>query len=144
MKKVFLILFSCAFIFSFDSRAFADEGHSHDQNIKMAEENFKNGNTGSQQKASEDHADMNHGNGSNMEGMDHSGGTDMEGMNHDSGGGHEDMDMNKESKHESGHSHGPVVETPPNYKVLGTYGAVNLAFIAIGIWNKWLRRRKGE
>ncbi|WP_223592138.1 hypothetical protein [Neobacillus bataviensis] len=102
MKKVFLILFAFAFIFSFDSKAFADEGHSH----------------------------MNHGNGSNMEGMDH-------------GSGHEDMDTNNESDHESGHSHGPVIETPPNYKVLGTYGAVNLAFIAVGIWNKWFRR-KGE
>jgi cytoskeletal protein RodZ len=37
--------------------------------------------------------------------------------------------------------HGPVVETPPNYKVLGSYGAVNLSFILIGVWNKWFRRK---
>lgn len=38
--------------------------------------------------------------------------------------------------------HGTVVETQPNYKVLGTFGAVNLSFILIGVWNKWSRRRE--
>jgi hypothetical protein len=61
--------------------------------------------------------------GSSMEGMDMSGSSnDMQGM-----------DM----------GHEPVKETPANVKVLGTYGAVNLAFILVGIWNKWFRR-KGE
>jgi hypothetical protein len=78
------------------------------------------------------------GDGHDMEGMDMSGdGHDMEGMDM-SGDGHdmEGMDMGG-----SGHSHGPVVETPPNIKVLGIFGAVNLAFILVGIWNKWFRRR---
>ena len=40
------------------------------------------------------------------------------------------------------HSHGqPVVETPPNYWVLGTFGAINAGFLLIGVWNKWFRRR---
>ncbi|RHW38889.1 hypothetical protein D1B31_12965 [Neobacillus notoginsengisoli] len=39
-----------------------------------------------------------------------------------------------------GHSHGPVVETPPNMKILGTFGGINLSFIFIGIWNKRFRR----
>ncbi|MDN3020131.1 hypothetical protein PH210_28725 [Paenibacillus sp. BSR1-1] len=51
MKKVFLVLFAFAYIFSFDSKAFADEGHSH----------------------------MNHSDGSNMEGMDHGSGSDYMG-----------------------------------------------------------------
>lgn len=49
-----------------------------------------------------------------------------------------------EDADESEHGHqGPVIETPPNYKVLGTFGAINLAFILFGIWNKWFRRNKG-
>ena len=62
----------------------------------------------------------------NMDGMDMSGDQskasqdDMEGM-----------DM----------GHEPVVEKPANVKVLGTYGAVNLSFILIGVWNKWFRRK---
>ena len=37
----------------------------------------------------------------------------------------------------------PIKEIPPNAKVLGTYGAVNAAFIMIGVWNKWFRRKDG-
>lgn len=39
---------------------------------------------------------------------------------------------------------GPVKETPANIKILGTYGAVNLSFILIGIWSKWFRRKDGS
>lgn len=35
-------------------------------------------------------------------------------------------------------------ETPPNMKILGIYGAVNAAFIIIGVWNKWYRRKDGS
>lgn len=80
---------------------------------------------------------------SELNGGEHSGhsmdGMDMEGM--DMSG--DDHDMEGMEMEESSHSHGPVVETPANVKVLGTFGAVNLAFILIGIWNKWFRR-KGE
>lgn len=67
----------------------------------------------------------------------------------DTESGHEDggqTTAETESGHDEeggGHGHGPVVEAPPNFKVLGTYGAVNAAFILIGVWNKWFRR-KGE
>jgi hypothetical protein len=77
---------------------------------------------------------------SGLNGGEHSGhsmdGMDMEGMDM-SGDGHDMEGMDMEG---SSHSHGPVVETPANVKVLGTFGAVNLAFILVGIWNKWLRR----
>jgi hypothetical protein len=55
---------------------------------------------------------------------------DMSGSNMDSMPG---MDMGEK----------PIEETPPNAKVLGTYGAVNAAFIMIGVWNKWFRRKDG-
>lgn len=51
---------------------------------------------------------------------------------------HDDSVSNEEG---GGHGHGDVKETQPNYKILGTYGAVNASFILIGIWNKWIRRK---
>lgn len=54
----------------------------------------------------------------------------------------DDEDDHAEEEGDDGH-HGPVVETPPNFIILGTFGAVNLGFILIGVWNKWIRR-KGE
>ncbi|MCH6267816.1 hypothetical protein [Neobacillus citreus] len=143
MKKLFLSIFALAFIFAFDIRALANEGHSHDQSIKQAAEKFKNG---SSADSSSGHSEMeNHDDGASK-GKENS---------HTEAGMHDDMDMegiqsdmNMEGSHtESGHEegsgdhHGPVVEIPPNYKVLGTYGAVNLSFIFIGIWNKWFRRK---
>ncbi|MEH7501205.1 hypothetical protein V7152_04030 [Neobacillus drentensis] len=71
MNKVFLVLFTLAFIFSFDLKTLADEGHSHDQNIKQATEKFKDGSTNTQQEDSADHTNM----------------------DHESGSGHEDLDM---------------------------------------------------
>lgn len=140
MKKVILALFAIAFIFSFDVSAFADEGHSHDQNNKMNQEDTNHEDMNHKDM---DHEDMNH------EDMNHDD-LDQQDMNHeseshsDAEGTHSSGDS--EGGHEAeaeggGHGHGPVVETPPNYKILGTYGAVNLAFILIGIWNKWFRRR---
>ncbi|MEH7439256.1 hypothetical protein V7182_17415 [Neobacillus drentensis] len=125
MKRVFVFLFAAAFIFAFDVRALAEnEGHSHDQ--KMNHESM----THDDMNMDHEGMDMDHGSGSDHEGMDmdEGSGTDMEGMDME-GGSH-------------GH-HEPVVETPPNYKILGTYGAVNLVFILMGIWNKWFRRKGG-
>jgi hypothetical protein len=147
LKRVFLSLFTLAFIFSFNVRALADGDHS--TTIKHAEEKFKNGSSNQQTEdsASMDHGSgsdmegMDHGKGSDMEGMDHGSGNDMEGMDHGSGSDMEGMDMEGDSGGEAHDHHAAVVETPPNYKVLGTYGAVNLLFILIGIWNKWFRRK---
>ncbi|NHC40137.1 hypothetical protein G6549_09150 [Bacillus sp. MM2020_1] len=127
MKKLFLFIFAIAFIFSFDVRALADEGHSHTKNLKQATENLK-----------KDHDESG---GEDATTMDHDSGTDMEGMNHDSGSDMEGMNMEGGSSGEVHDHHAAVVETPPNYKVLGTYGAVNLLFILIGVWNKWFRRK---
>jgi hypothetical protein len=80
--------------------------------------------------------------GNSMEGMDMNGkdkGMDMSGSNSDMEG----MDMSGSGDDMQGMDmgHEPVKETPANVKVLGTYGAVNLAFILVGIWNKWFRRK---
>jgi hypothetical protein len=86
--------------------------------------------------------------GHNMEGMDMSGkdkNMDMSGSN--SGDDMEGMDMSGSDSHSHeampGMEEKPLKETPPNVKVLGTYGAVNAAFIIIGVWNKWFRRKDG-
>ncbi|MCM3114199.1 hypothetical protein M3610_02690 [Neobacillus sp. MER 74] len=112
MKKLFLFIFALAFILSFDVRVFADEGHSHTPNLKQATENMK------RETSVDDHATMNHDSRTDMEGMDKE------------GSGDEDQ-----------YHHGPLVESPPNYKVLGSYGAVNLLFVLIGVWNRWFRRK---
>jgi hypothetical protein len=137
LKKLYLLIFTLVFIFSFDVRALADEGHSHTPNLKQATENLKNSGSKSQDASSEgdDMEGMNHDSGTDMEGMNHDSGTDMEGMNHDSG---TDMEGSGGETHDH---HAVVVEVPPNYKVLGTFGAVNLSFILIGVWNKWVRRK---
>ncbi|MFP5105602.1 hypothetical protein ACSU6B_02335 [Neobacillus sp. C211] len=148
MKKLYLLIFTLIFIFSFDVRALADKGHSHSPNIKQATENLKNSGIKSQDASSEgdDMEGMNHDSGTDMEGMNHDSGTDMEGMNHDSGtdmeGMNHDSGTDMEGSGGEAHDHhAEVVEIPPNYKVLGTFGAVNLSFILIGVWNKWFRRK---
>ncbi|MEW9668138.1 hypothetical protein [Ammoniphilus sp. 3BR4] len=64
---------------------------------------------------------------------------------HNTHTGYSDIENPSSDGHGTGNSdeghHGPVVETPPNYKVLGTFGAINLVFILIGIWNKLLKRK---
>ncbi|PLS02886.1 hypothetical protein [Neobacillus cucumis] len=82
----------------------------------------------------------------NMEGMDMSGGknhdTQSTSSNHNASDGHDMEGMDMEGS--GGHSHEPVKEEPANLKVLGTFGAVNLSFIVIGVWNKWFRRKDGS
>ncbi|HJV16970.1 MAG TPA: hypothetical protein VJ546_06225 [Bacillales bacterium] len=113
MKGRILFVLALILILSGNTIAFAHEG-----DMKVPSTSGLNGNVQAGHSMEGDSQDM--------EGMDMSGDShDMEGM--DMGG--------------SGHSHGPVVETPPNVKVLGAFGAVNLAFILVGIWNKWFRRR---
>jgi hypothetical protein len=87
--------------------------------------------------------------GQNMDGMDMSGkdkNMDMssskkvdssQGM--DMNGKDKNMDMSGSKKDDN-----MLKETPPNAKVLGTYGTVNAAFIIIGVWNKWFRRKDGS
>lgn len=136
MNKGFILVFVLALIFSFNLSVLADEGH--DDNVKKATENFRNGTNGDkneeidskdsddEQKAHSEEADI-HSKAKNT----HSDAQDNHG---------EETDTHKDDAAADAH-HGPVVETPPNYKVLGAYGTVNLSFILIGVWNKWFRRK---
>lgn len=91
------------------------------------------------------HEESNHQSGTHEESNSHSGEHDQE----TSQGGKVDFDVDAlqeghEHEEEGGHSHGggDIVEKPGNVMVLGTFGAINLSFILIGIWNKWFRRRE--
>lgn len=56
-----------------------------------------------------------------------------------------DMNMNMDQMEGNSGSHGAhkeVVETPPNTPVLATFGAINAAFLLIGVWNKWFRKKE--
>jgi hypothetical protein len=200
-KLLLLSLFALAFIFNLNITAFADEGHSHDSNIKQAAEKFKNGSNTNQEDVgdvhghsnqpdtnldrtsssshtedegtheekghgtSDDHSDQvegtheEEGHGTSDDHSDQEEGTheekghgtsddhsdQEEGTHEEEGHGtSDDHSDQEEGGHESEGHHGPVVETPPNYKVLGTYGAVNLSFILIGVWNKWFRRKENK
>jgi hypothetical protein len=181
-KLLLLSLFALAFIFNLNITAFADEGHSHDSNIKQAAEKFKNGSNTNQEDVGDDHGHSNQPD-TNLDRTSSSSHTEDEGIHEEEGHGtsddhsdqeegtqeekghgtsddHSDQEEGtheeeghgtsddhsdqEEGGHESEGHHGPVVETPPNYKVLGTYGAVNLSFILIGVWNKWFRRKENK
>jgi len=96
--------------------------------------------------------------GTSMAGMDMNGkdkNMDMSGSQKDSSmagmdmnGKDKNMDMSGSKKVDNmaGMDMGekPIKETPPNFKILGAYGAVNLVFILIGVWSKWFRRKDGS
>lgn len=54
------------------------------------------------------------------------------------------LDRNQEGheseQSEQGH-HKEVVETPPNFTVLGIFATINLLFIMIGVWMKWFKKK---
>lgn len=144
LRKLLLSLFALAFIFTFNITAFADEGHSHESNIKQAAEKFKNGSNTNQENESGDHGHSNQ-TDANHDSTSSSSHTEDERTHEEEGHGtSDDQSGQVEGGHESEGHHGPVVETPPNYKVLGTFGAVNLSFILMGVWNKWFRRKENK
>ncbi|MFS0778917.1 hypothetical protein ABC255_23260 [Neobacillus sp. 3P2-tot-E-2] len=164
MKKGFISFFVVAFIFSFNLSVSAEEGHD----VKQSPENFTNESehseeadshseevdshleeAGAHDKEAEAHpeeanvhseASDAHSDAANA----HSEAADAHGEQEDSPDKEASTHNEEEEAHgktEADDHHGPVVEAPPNYKVLGSYGAVNLSFILIGIWNKWFRRK---
>jgi hypothetical protein len=56
----------------------------------------------------------------------------------------EDGAVHEEAESVHGHGGANLIEKPANMKVLGTFGAINLSFILIGIWNKWFTRKEEE
>jgi len=72
--------------------------------------------------------------------------TESSSGDHNTSDGHdmEGMTEGEDMEGSGGHGHEPVKEKPANLKVLGTFGAFNLSFIVIGVWNKWVRRKDGS
>lgn len=143
MKKLFATL-AVVSLLTFPNMVMADEGHSNGFSIP---EGF----TG--QTSMNNHGDSSgHGDMHNMSPEEHKNMSsgDSEVMTHEmSPEDHHNMPSETSSngqveqqEEEHGHGGGPVIETPPNYKALGAFGAINAGFILIGIWNKWLRRKE--
>jgi hypothetical protein len=152
LKRIFLLLFVLVFIFTFNVTALADGEHTDHNSIKESIGKFKS-ETDKEQQEHRDHNDSHEDVGKEPVGghTDDGHSKEVNSEDHQPEGNHSEDDHlegshsedNSEGDQEegSGGHHGPVVETPPNYKILGTYGAVNLSFILIGIWNKWFRRK---
>jgi hypothetical protein len=122
LKWRLLIIFSLVITLANAKVALADGNHQNQDNSTSATHQMEDGSSMEGMDMGGDQSSDGH----DMEGMDMSGsGSDMEGMDMEGDGG--------------GHGHEPVAEIPPNVKVLGTFGAINLFFILIGIWNKWFR-----
>lgn len=105
------------------SNVFADEGHSHSKDLYDDIQSFKGG-----ERNIEGHHDEH-----NMSREEHNSMTGAESSDQD----------NFNSSAEGGHSHGTqvYVETPPNYTVLSVFGAVNLSFLVLGLWNSRIRKK---
>lgn len=120
-KLLFLATFlTLSLVFAFNVQA--DGDHSSHSNVSDAISNFR-GND--QQMPSDEHlhSEMNHDDGhTTMESSGHSG------LNHE-GEGHSDTSA--------------IEETPPNYKVLGTFGLINFGFLSLGALLK-IRKRKEQ
>jgi len=115
VKKLFLLLTVLTSTFAFTSFVQADGDHSNHSDISNAIINFQ----GNDQQSSESpHSNMNHGDSHEQQGHSDSG---------HGGEGHSDSGVNE--------------ETPPNYKVLGTFGLINMSFLGLGLMMK-LRKRK--
>ncbi len=114
---------TAAFLLTFSSGVLAEENHPH-----------------------------NHGNGHNIT-VDTTSSHEMPGMTSEQhqnmqseGGLHSGAhEITANEGHGEGHEMGEeIVETPPNWGVLSTFGAINLAFILIGIWNKWFKKKEAN
>lgn len=130
--------------------------------LVLADENHSNGESHHEEESQvntqhEDHATTGN-KESHKEEMDHSKMTEEEHQesiknedNEHGSVGHEQENSHSEEgvvheEAEGGNGHGGanLVEKPENMKVLGTFGAINLSFILIGIWNKWFKRKEEE
>jgi hypothetical protein len=144
LKRALIPFLALAFILTINLIALADEGHSHDNDVKQATEKVNNGSSlnkteDSNVQGQTDHNDLNHDTSASHTDDHKSVGTQQE--DHGTADSHTEEKIDSEHGGESAGHHGPVVETPPNYKILGAYGALNLSFIMIGVWNKWFRRK---
>lgn len=159
MKKLVMAGFLMGVFLSSNQIALADENHQHGDSLHEEEnqlENTKNheetdhheGETSSDHKESHeteiDHTKMTE--EEHQESIKHEEATNHGSEGHEEGNSHSDEGDAHEESEVGGHGHGGenLVEKPANMKVLGTFGAINLSFVLIGIWNKWFKRKEGE
>ncbi len=135
VKKLFLLLTVLTSTFAFTSFVQADGDHS--SNISDAVTNFQG--KKQQPSSSEDpHSEMNHGDdhgdpASSEHNSEHSAVVQSE---------HQQSEHSDSGHSENGHSNQSVIqESPPNYKVLGTFGLINMGFLSLGVILK-IRKRK--
>ncbi|KKK34336.1 hypothetical protein WQ57_23215 [Mesobacillus campisalis] len=133
MYNRLLLIFTLVISFSFPFDAWADEGHGEEEDLKRAVETFRKGDV--PENSEEKHMDSLH-----KEGHGDSHGTSSDEQSDSPT--HEDGDGSHDEQGSHGHGE-EIVEEGPNVKVLGIFGAINLSFLLIGVWNKWIRR-KGE
>ncbi|WP_142382821.1 hypothetical protein [Bacillus canaveralius] len=124
LNAMVLLLFPISF-------ALADAGHTGEKSIIEDTEAFRNGNQG---------LDGEHSGHSNQNVHEqHNGKADHEAEHTDPVDDSGETVHSEEGTH--GHADETVIETPPNYKVLGTFGAINFSFLIAGLWNKRLRKK---
>lgn len=135
VKKLIFLLTFLTSTFAYTSFVQADGDHSNHSDISNAITNFQ-GNGQQQSTGGNSHSEMNHDDNheeqTNNHSDDHS--TSAQSEQHL---GHTDSGHGVE-----GHGSESVIEeTPPNFKVLGTFGFINLGFLSLGIILR-IRKRK--
>lgn len=130
VKRLFLLLSLLTSTFAITSFVEADGNHSnHSPDISEAIRNFQE----NEEPYSHSHYTDGHEDTANAHSDDHSTTIHDKKQDHSDsghgGGGHEDDDG--------------IEKTPPNYKVLGTFGFINMSFLGIGLVMKF-RKRKGS
>ncbi|PLR75573.1 hypothetical protein CU633_20245 [Bacillus sp. V3-13] len=124
LNAMVLLLFPISF-------TLADAGHMDENSITEDTEVFRNGVQAPQGEHPE-HSNQNlH--------EQHNGNADHEAEHTDPADDSGETVHSEEGTH--GHADETVIETPPNYKVLGTFGAINFSFLIAGLWNKRLRKK---
>lgn len=131
VKKFFILFTFLTSTFAYTSSVLADGDHSNHSDVSNAITNFQG--NGQQSSDEDSHSAMDHSENdeeqANMHNDDHSTVPESESGHSDSG-------------HGEGHGDESVIEeTLPNYKVLGTFGAINFGFLSLGVILK-IRKRK--
>ncbi len=132
-------LASVDIIFANDHGLPHSSGNSHGTSQPSSNDNDTSQSSSNEQRNPSQTPDMDH---TNPQSEEHQSESEEPANGHPATSADHDS-SDETTDHESGNNHEQVIEErPPNMKVLGTFGAINLIFILIGIWNKWLRKKK--
>lgn len=123
-------------LLSFQINVYADEGHNHGEGDYLKNAIEAPENTDGQPAGDEAHIKENHH-------SDPNGNVGTDSSNKHSNSMITEKGVNQMDHGDHGNAAEQEVDEGPNYKILGTFGAINLSFLLIDILNKW-KRRKGE